>query len=691
MLYWIPYAFVRITVFFIAGILTALNFPSMLPIREASAIFLVLVFIYFLVSVFGERFRRRFNPGFIGLIAIYLAGFVTLLLQTEIRYTDHYAHHGEIRYYRAMILTSARETPTSWKHEVQVTAINSGSAWVSSSGKALIYFSRDGYTKPFQYGDILLVKGPLREVSPPGNPGEFDYRKLLSYQNISHQQMVKTGEAMWIQSTNPGYFRKYTLMTREWARDLLLRVVEGRDEQAIACALVLGVTDHLEDDLMNSYAATGAMHVLAVSGLHIGILYLLLGWVLRPLKRLRHGKWYFAGVSLFILWSYAAITGLSPSVLRAVTMFSFVALAQPMQQRTNIYNTLAASAFCILVFDPFLVMSVGFQLSYLAVLGIVYLHPLLYNWLEPDSRLLDEIWKITSMSFAAQIATFPLSLYYFHQFPNYFWLSNLFVIPLGFGILVNGIAILLTAFIPPVASMLGFLLTWMIKLMNYLIVLAGSLPHAVTDHISISLQQCFILFALIILSTLFFQYKKLAYLYAVALLMILFSVNAWQRHVIFDNYYLTVYKVSGMRAVDFIHQGKAYTLADSALASNAGKTGYHLSPHRVNSFSEHILPADAQPFSQKIPGGLLATWHGKTILRLETVPESIPNIKVDYLILSKNTARNLTRILNHIQAGQIILDSSNSFAVANAATAEYLNHPVALHSVWHHGAFHVRL
>lgn len=148
-------------------------------------------------------------------------------------------------------------------------------------------------------------------------------------------------------------------------------------------------------------------------------------------------------ILLLCLWSYAFITSLSPSVMRAVTMFSFIAIANVMQRQTNIYNTLAASAFLLLILEPNMVFEVGFQLSYLAVLGIVSIYPIVYPLFVFKSKWTDTLWQLNCVSIAALIATFPLGIFYFHQFPNYFLVANILVLPLIPFIIYFGLSFLL--------------------------------------------------------------------------------------------------------------------------------------------------------------------------------------------------------------------------------------------------------
>ena len=358
---------------------------------------------------------------------------------TETNNPNHIVNANSIDFFRVVVSTAAVEKENSWKAEAEVEEINTEGEWKSATGTIMLYLSKEEFISP-EYGDVLLIKGQPQLVPPPSNPEEFDYRRFLSFKNIYHQRFIKKDNAKQIGFAPPGWIDYYALKTRKWADNTIRQYVSGEREKALASGLVLGITDGLDDELLSAYRATGTLHVLAVSGLHVGILYGIVLLILTPLNKLKKGPWIAAVISIAILWAYAFVTGLSPSVLRAVTMFSFVAIAKPGGHRTNIYNTLAVSAFLILWYDPFFIMSVGFQLSYLAVLVIVYVQPGLYNVWNPANRILDEIWKVSSVSIAAQISTFSLSLFYFHQFPNYFLMSNLVAIPASFVVLVLGLA-----------------------------------------------------------------------------------------------------------------------------------------------------------------------------------------------------------------------------------------------------------
>lgn len=694
MLYWIPYAFVRIVVFFIAGILTGIYAENLIPFFWAVPAFLVLVFLYVAVCIFNARRRKVIvNPGLIALLAVFLAGYLNVLVNTESRKASHLFHFGGITHVKGTITGFPQEGETFRKQVLHVEAVKTSSGWAPAVGKVQLFLRRDVFPDAYNYGDVLLVGSVPMEIQGPGNPREFDFRRFMRFKNITHQAFPAEGKVFVTGNRESNRFMAGAYKVREWAKETLLNAVSGKQEQAIACALVLGVTDGLDNELMQAYSASGAMHVLAVSGLHVGILYLIISWCLLPLKRLPHGMWIISGISLLVLWGYAAVTGLSPSVLRAVTMFSFMALARPLHHRTNIYNTLAVSAFCILLYDPFLLMSAGFQLSYIAVVGIVYLHPLLYNWFEPEARWADELWKITSVSLAAQITTFALGLFYFHQFPTWFWLSNFFVIPLGFGILTGGLAVLAVSFSEVLLSFSGLLLTWMIKAMNFGIFTVEQLPMAVAGNIYISAFQCALLMASVVTATLFFEYRKLSYLYATAVLLLFFTLDSWRHQR--DHYrepVLTVYKVPGHGAFDLVDNGRAYVSYDSGLHEGGEKTRFHIQPNHVFRRVSSWQRLEDQSFARTFPCGMVMRFNGKTILRLDSIPGAVAKpIVADYLIVSPGAALDPAQVLRCVVPGKVILDTSAPFRVANKAREEYLNRKIPVHSVWHEGAFTITL
>ncbi len=693
MVAWIPYPFVRIVIFFIAGILLGIYQPDI--INETLAQFILGAFVLlYIVLFFISQKREKINLGFLGLITIFLAGYVQLLSQTESGQAEHFIHFNKpIEYYKAVVTKYAEEKDKSWKLEVNLIEHKSEGRWKKSEGKIACYFPKEDFNKPFQYGDVLLVKGSPQIVQPPSNPGEFDYKRFLTFRNIYHQHFINRENVKWLRNDPPNYFLYYSIGARAWADSTLYANVNGEREQAIASALVLGVTDGLDNELLNAYSSTGAMHVLAVSGLHVGIIYWIILLLFKPLTKSKSGNVILACVSLIILWSYAFVTGLSPSVLRAVAMFSVVAIARLANQRTNIYNTLAAAAFILLISEPYFIMSVGFQLSFLAVLGIVYLQPALYAWWEPRSRLWDEVWKITCVSIAAQAATFSLGLLYFHQFPNYFLISNLFVIPISFGVLVDGLVVLAVGFFPPLASFFGLILEWFIKAMNFVVFTVEDFPFSLVENIYINTFQCWMIMLFIIVIVLFLEYKKFAYLLVSVCLSFVIAITSWihfEEDVNTER--LIVYKVAHHSAFELIDHGQALFFTDLALYKDREKLRFHIQPNRLIG-GVSIVQRGYEKLDNiiKKDGCTLLVWKQKTILILKQGVFTLPkDLKVDYLIVSQNAIKDFAAIQNSIQANQIIFDSSNSFYYVDKMLKQAKELHINVYSVLHDGAFEVK-
>jgi competence protein ComEC len=478
------------------------------------------------------------------------------------------------------------------------------------------------------------------------------------------------------------------LKARTWAEATLTKFIHGAREQAIASALVLGVTGGLDPELLSAYANTGTLHVLAVSGLHVSILYVLLVWMMKPLQRLRYAPWMLAATALVVLWAYAFITGLSPSVLRAVIMFSFIVVSRPAGQSTNIYNTLAASAFCLLLCDPFMIMSVGFQLSYLAVLGIVYLHPPLYRLWEPQGWLWHEAWKITSVSIAAQVATFALGIFYFHQFPGSFLLSNLVAIPASVVALVAGLGLLAFSTIQAAAIVLGWISTIAIKLLNMVMFTLEALPFSVVKGIYISTLQCWLILGGIAVFALLAEYKRFYYVLAALALAILFAVAQWHHYNASTGLQkITVYNVQGHSAIDLIDRGQAWFIADTALQHNRAKVDFYIAPNRLLSGVDRVREGD-HAFVKLLNGASVILWHGALVMQVKQRHATLPEgPRPRWLVVSNDALADVARLVDYARHTRVILDSSNSYFYTEKVLAQAQNENVVVYSVRHRGAF----
>lgn len=685
MMTWVPYALVRVALCFIAGILLAIYLPGVIPFRVALVVVIGTVFIYVLMASRLGRMRwGKIFMGLLGFTAIFLSGYLHLFLKTDSRKADHLlAIPAPVSAYEAVVRSAPESKERSWKITVEVMRVKD-TAWRKAQGKVLLYVSKK--TMPvisWKYGDRLLIKGSPVELRSPANPDEFDFKRFLSFRNIYHQHFIQ-GDAEKIASVQRKGFTYYALEARAWATEKIRTFIVGEQEQTIAMALILGVTDAIDSDLRNAYAASGAMHVLAVSGLHVGIIYGIVLLLLRPLGSSAASRWTTAAISLLCLWVFAFFTGLSPSVLRAVTMFSFIAIARPLGWRTNIYNTLAASAFLLLLYDPYLILSVGFQLSYLAVLGIVYLQKPMYNLWDIENKAGDWIWQITCVSIAAQIATFALSMFYFHQFPVYFLLTNLFVIPLSTFILVAGIVLLAASAWTWLATLIGKAVTLLVQGLNWIVFEVEEWPLSIIQDIHLSAFQCWLVMAMLCALILLFEYRSMKWLYASAVVCLLLTATQWKYMASMEKHEFIVYGISGSSAMEWIDSGRSYFKADSALREDQEKIRFHIRPHRLERGVKHTL--DTLPFSKAGEGFDLVRWQAKTILLLQEKEHRLPQaLNVDLLVVSGNA-------LSLKEAGtlvfkKVILDGSNSRGYISRWKEYASANQIELHTVADAGAF----
>jgi competence protein ComEC len=666
MIAWTLFPFLRFLLAFISGILCCIYLKPEYDFLPAIFSLIILYTILFLWAK-GKTIMHHLRPwlGVLGLSILFLCGIEVSTRNDQSLNTDHLIHQSfPVQYYRGVVINDPEEKEKTFKAVIALKEIKTDSGWKHASGKIYVYLKKEKSSLP-RYGDVLLIKGNPQLVPGPANPGEFDYRSYLRKQNIFHQHFIK-GEDFRITShaeTNP--LIGTAILLRKKSDDILKKYISSESGYKIASALVLGIRNSLDNEIRDAYSNTGTMHILAVSGLHIVLIFQILSLIFAPLKKIRYSEIFLPVFFISLLWFYAMITGLSASVLRAVTMFSFVIIAKAINRNSNIYNTLALSAFVLLCIDPMLITDVGFQLSYIAVLGIVYLHPRIYQAIDFNNSIADKIWEYTSISLAAQLATFPLGLLYFHQFPVYFLISNYLAIPISFLILYLGLALLAVGWLPEIATGLGYLLDKMIWLMNTIVYGIEKLPWALVDGVYISTGQMLLIYAAIIFILVFFHFKKLKYLSLTFIALFIFSsFNILETARQKQNISIAVYNIRGHTAIALIEGQQATLLMDSGLYSAPSKIKYHIEGHLIMKGAKIISryslnKLDSEIAYLKYSGGQVIIWRGKKILVADTKSSDYPKISVDIAIITRDTFKDKQEVLTQIDSKKIIFDSSN--------------------------------
>lgn len=433
--------------------------------------------------------------------------------------------------------------------------------------KVIAYFSKTGFDQGISLGDQLIVLAKPQEIKNMGNPFEFDYQALMHKKGIWFSVYLTEGTYL-----KTGYrFNRISYLAERLRDRLIFKLSEhinASQELAVIEALTLGYRAELDRETINSFTSTGAMHVLAVSGLHVGLIYFILGFLLAPLRGTKIGRFLFPALMIFFLWSYAFITGFSPSVQRATVMFTFIVLGDVLRRRVNIYNTLTASALILILLNPDVLFEVGFQLSYLAVFGIVLIQPKLSGLVQIDNKFLKTVWDLLTVSIAAQLATFPLGLFYFNQFPNFFWLSNFFVIPGATFIIWITFAFFVFTPIPFISSILAYLLQMITGIMLGILKLISQLPYALNEGIIISQPEVFLIYGLLIAFLIYgFSKRKPWLFYGLVLMVLLQASSLTNNYKLLNQKYICIYN-SKNRLIQLIN-GRTNYLITSGMDSIA--------------------------------------------------------------------------------------------------------------------------
>jgi competence protein ComEC len=635
---WRHYPIIRFILPFIAGILFGI-YSSVEGMGWAYvAAGLTALMIAFKIFKLGSSYKFNWLNGVIANAALFTLAVFLVIWNTPNLQQDFYKNQS-YTWIVAKIKSPLVEKEKTYQAKLEIQATVTKGIATEASGTILTYLEKSHKTEQLPYGQIIAIQIELNEIDGPKNPGQFNYQEYMRFHGIYESGYVPANKLVDLQMNEGVFFMEIADGLRKRFLTVLKSSGLETEQFPIASALVLGQREFLDPDTIRSYSSAGAMHVLAVSGLHVGIIYMVLNFLLQFLDRKRRSKIIKAVILLLILWIYAMITGLSPSVLRATTMFSFIIIAAAMNRNTNVYNTIAASALLLLVIDPFLIMQVGFQLSYLAVLGIIYFQPKIYNLFYFRNKLLNYVWQISAVSIAAQLATFPLGLLYFHQFPVYFIVSNLIVIPCAFIILALGMVTIATGFSDIVSGWFGYLLNKVIWILNQGVGWIESLPFSLIEGVAISVVGCWLLYFAVFGLVGAIERRKFGFIIASAsFILILFAIDFAEDVEQKSAQEICVYSTRSSLAIDFIKGNEHVFVSSELFYSDWSQMLFHVkhnwyeqdlnSAHFVRTQEDSIIHELGFEKQQN-----LMNFYGKLICFLDALSANGPSIAVDVLIV----------------------------------------------------------
>ena len=418
------------------------------------------------IFYFSKTYRIRFLFGISVSLSFLLLGGILFVISLE---NIHHEWDSDKAVYVAFVCDIPRVKGKTIQATVNVEKVKdvATGSWKPVNKQVLLYWMPDSMQPPLQCGDRMCFRAHVGIPMSDADFTGFDYGQYLQRQGISGTAIVYSGYWRKLLRPSTPTFKMQALMLREQIIKKFRTWNLEDDVLAIISALTVGDKSKLTREIKATYNAAGVSHILALSGLHIGILSMILSWLFYPLRRVCGGKWIASFLIVGLLWGFVFLSGLSPSVIRAVTMFSAYVVASIFSEdRFSGFSALTLTAFIMLIYQPMYLFDVGFQLSFMAVLGIFLFYPLIDSLFVVRNKIVAYLWNIISLSLAAQLATLPLILYYFGTFPVYFLLSNLVVAPIAVFILSATLLALALGVFPVVANFVVQGLDFAVRTLN---------------------------------------------------------------------------------------------------------------------------------------------------------------------------------------------------------------------------------
>ncbi len=661
---WSSRPFTRILMFFISGIILARYLTVITNINSNYYLIIsvILLIAAFFVTLISKSYFYKIVPGILlGIIITTLAIYIT---SEKNQQQSYLTKRVKGKLFIASVISNPIETDQSIKSILQISMINHDSSVKIDTQKIISYFKKDSLSKQLKYGDRIVFKSSLSIPNKPMNPGEFDYKNYLLQNGINYTTYLSPESWELIDYHPDNYFIAIAGKIRKML--LLTLSQNGLTGQyySVAAAILLGYDDSMELELKQDFIMAGAMHILCVSGLHVGIIYLVFNFLLGFLRQNKTNKIIKALTLLVIVWSYAMITGLSPSVQRAGLMISIFIIGNLLSRNRDTYNTLAISAFILLLFQPNLLFNTGFQLSYAAVLGIITFHQPLYNLIHIKNSLLDKIWSITVLSIAAQLATFPIAIYYFHFFPTWFWLTNLFTFPLSFLIIVTGLLFVVVSWIPLISTLIGKILSGMIFILIKVVGSVKNLPFSGIYNIYESFSMLISVYLLIILTYFLISNKKIRIIIPVLIsILTIATLSTVYKFNILTQKKVIIYSTNNHGVYEFIDGKNQLILTDSSLAHDKSKVDFHLKTSRaIMGIGDSMItfPTEDTLLLTKVKiSELIITYEGITFLIIDGNHDFYPinkKLKLDFVVLSGKQKTDISKLINIFSFNKVVID-----------------------------------
>ncbi|WP_338376892.1 ComEC/Rec2 family competence protein [uncultured Flavobacterium sp.] len=628
--------------------------------------------VLFIILLFYNRNKNTKNI-FFGLITYFLIlsiSALSLYVHQDINHKNHYTNFDikESNSIKGLVVETLKSNEFYTKFLVEIYSFNHQ----KSSGKILVYFSNKN-PDSLQIGDLVSFQSEIKPIQKNYNPNTFDYSNYMANQNVFHQ--IKCFE-------NDYYIESKVKNFTFYVNELRQKLVHSFDKhhfsirtKSIINALLLGQKQQIDSETLNDYKNAGVVHILAISGLHIGIIYAFFNFIFGFLNRIKHGKVIKLVVIILLLWLFALISGMSASITRSVTMFSLIAFGTFLNRKNFMFNAVAASFLILLIYNPLYIFDVGFQLSYAAVFSILLFQPFYQKFYYSKNKIVVYITDLFLVSLAAQIGVLPFMMLYFKQVPTLFLLANFIVIPIATAVLIFGIVVLFLNFVySPLALLLGKLISILVEVMNNYIHWLSSFQNYVIKNITFTPILTLGLY-LLILSVIYWIYnpKNKRVLYVLCLVLSFQALYFYTKNETSHKNELIVFNVKES-AISIFDANKITVFSNDSLITE----NQSIQEYVTAKFNPKVL---FQPLEN-----VLFFKNTKIIIVDESAIYNI-NLKPDVVIIRQNSRINIERLILTAKPKVIVADKSNSHTSIKRWKATCIKYKIPFHAIAEKGFY----
>ncbi|WP_310554377.1 ComEC/Rec2 family competence protein [Flavobacterium sp.] len=666
---------VRITFWFVFGIIIA-HYAN--PNLQLGFGFLGIT-VFFFCFVYFKIAAQKLIFAISLYILSFAIGITTTLIHNDTLRENHYTNQSSNfksnHFIKVIILEKLKNTTNNRRYFVKVIDIDDKVA----SGKILLNIKKESLKYDFLIGTKILIHDQIIKNFKPNNPDQFDYGKYLETKGI-HAQVFTEASQIKISSEIDKNIWYYTSYFRNTIIENLSKSGFKKEELAVVSALILGQQQEISAEILRDYQYAGAVHILSVSGLHIGFILLFITFLLKPLPKNKLGNSIRLCIIVSSLWLFAIVAGLAPSVVRSATMFSFLAVGMFLNRGTNTFHTMVVSLFLILLVEPLFLFDIGFQLSYIALFFILWLQPMLKTLWKPKNTILIYFWDILTVSFAAQIGAMPLSIYYFHQFPGLFFVTNLVLIPILSVIMVLGVLVMLLAFFNIAPVFISKTLELSIALMNSFIKGVASLESFVIANIPLSFSLLVVCYFIVFSWVIWFRkpnFTKLVFaITTIFLFQIVFISNQWKEK---NKKEWIVFNIKKKTIIADRENSKVTLYSNDTLVKNSFE----------DKMIQSYLTANFCELNAIKSLGNVLFFDRNKILIIDKATMCNIAVKPDVLILKNSPKLNLERLLTELKPKIIIADASNYKTYVAVWKATCSNKKILFHSTYEKGFYRI--